>query len=412
MAYEAKIYRILIASPLDVEAEREIAVRVIQEWNDLHSYSRKIVLLPLRWETHVAPEYGVRPQEIINKTIVDQCDLVVGIFWTRLGSPTGEFESGTIEEIQRAAKLGKPVMLYFSQREVQLEKIDINQLERLRKFKKEVYSIALVETYNSIYEFKEKFAKSLEIKIKELHERNERDEIFFKFGIFSIEDEIIKSQYIWEIDCPKIIDIDRLSKNKRERLKKLIDWYIDRYSYCPLLFAIKNLTSVSLQDLYIELEIFSESKNLNITDSIQEAYYLANIGSYFPTVYWEVGPVYTIPTSHIVYESSCVTHHPIVKKINDIFSKYKPTKLYKKENSWKICFELNVLQPQRLQILEPALYVKTIESNSISIKSKIYTDLFPRPYEFDLKLEIKVTYKQIKYENLDSTWIEYIEKNE
>lgn len=48
MAYNCRVYRILIASPSDVEDEREIAVRLIQEWNDLYSYSRKVALLPLR----------------------------------------------------------------------------------------------------------------------------------------------------------------------------------------------------------------------------------------------------------------------------------------------------------------------------------------------------------------------------
>jgi hypothetical protein len=38
MAYNGRVYRILIASPSDVEDERELAVRVIQEWNDLYSY--------------------------------------------------------------------------------------------------------------------------------------------------------------------------------------------------------------------------------------------------------------------------------------------------------------------------------------------------------------------------------------
>jgi hypothetical protein len=47
----------------DAEEEREIVVRVIQEWNDLHSYNRKVVLLPLRWETHTAPEYGTNPKK-------------------------------------------------------------------------------------------------------------------------------------------------------------------------------------------------------------------------------------------------------------------------------------------------------------------------------------------------------------
>src|SRR5271165_6058547 len=101
MAYSCRVYRILIASPSDVEAEREIAVSVIQEWNNLHSYDRKVALLPLRWETHTAPEYGTRPQEVINRAIVDECDLLVGIFWTRVGTPTGIADGGTLEEIDR-----------------------------------------------------------------------------------------------------------------------------------------------------------------------------------------------------------------------------------------------------------------------------------------------------------------------
>ena len=309
MAYEAKVYRILIASPSDVEEERDIAVRVIQEWNDLHSYSRKIVLLPLRWETHVAPEYGVRPQDVINKTIVDQCDLLLGIFWTRLGTPTGQFESGTLEEIQRVARSGKSVMLYFSEKEIQPEKIDTNQLEKLRKFKKEVYPMALVETYKSSYEFKEKFAKNLEIKIKEIHEKDERNNIFFKFGIFSVEDESIKeNHYIWKIDHPKITNIDKLSREKQERLQKLIDSYIDKYSYCPLLFAIENLASISLQDLYIEVQIFSESKNLNITDSIQEECYFIDMEN-FPIIYWNAPIEYNVPTLYSIHKSFKIGAH-------------------------------------------------------------------------------------------------------
>ncbi len=52
--------------------------------------------------------YGSRPQEVINSAIVDKCDLLVGIFWTRIGSPSGEADSGTIEEIELVAKAKKP----------------------------------------------------------------------------------------------------------------------------------------------------------------------------------------------------------------------------------------------------------------------------------------------------------------
>jgi hypothetical protein len=69
MPFDTRTFRVLIASPSDVEEEREIAVRVIQEWNDLYSFTRRVVLLPLRWETHSAPEYGTWPQEVINRAI-------------------------------------------------------------------------------------------------------------------------------------------------------------------------------------------------------------------------------------------------------------------------------------------------------------------------------------------------------
>src|ERR1043166_3914515 len=135
MAYDSRAYRILIASPGDVDEEREICVRVIQEWNDLNSYTRKVVLLPLRWETHTAPEYGTRPQEVINRAIVDQCDLLVGVFWTRIGTPTGVADSGTLEEIERVGKAGKPVMLYFSRVEIDPERIEVDQIEKLKQFR-------------------------------------------------------------------------------------------------------------------------------------------------------------------------------------------------------------------------------------------------------------------------------------
>ena len=168
MAYSARVFRILIASPSDVEGEREAVVSVIQAWNDLHSRSRGIVLLPLRWETHTAPEYGSRPQDVINRAIVDDCDLVVGIFWTRLGSPSGKAESGTIEEIERASKANKPIMLYFSRAAIDPREVDREQMDRLILFEERVKQNSLVESYKSPIQFRDKFSHHLEMKIKNI----------------------------------------------------------------------------------------------------------------------------------------------------------------------------------------------------------------------------------------------------
>jgi hypothetical protein len=50
--------------------------------------------------------------------------LLVGIFWTRIGSPTGEADSGTLEEIERVGNAKKPIMLYFSKVPIEPDKID------------------------------------------------------------------------------------------------------------------------------------------------------------------------------------------------------------------------------------------------------------------------------------------------
>jgi len=65
------------------------------------------MLHAVRWETHSYPATGERPQGIINRQIVDSGHLLIGIFGNRVGTPTGEAQSGTIEEIEEFRKTGR-----------------------------------------------------------------------------------------------------------------------------------------------------------------------------------------------------------------------------------------------------------------------------------------------------------------
>lgn len=127
MSFEATVYRILIASPSDVVAERKAIPDVIFSWNAVNSAEYGVVLLPVMWETHSSPELGDRPQAIINKQIVKECDILVGTFWTRIGTHTGVAESGTVEEIEEFKASGRPIMLYFSSAPVVLDSVDPEQ---------------------------------------------------------------------------------------------------------------------------------------------------------------------------------------------------------------------------------------------------------------------------------------------
>ena len=52
--------------------------------------------------------------QIINKQISDNYEIYLGIFWTKYGSPTDEYDSGVIEEFENAIKLNKKIMFYFN----------------------------------------------------------------------------------------------------------------------------------------------------------------------------------------------------------------------------------------------------------------------------------------------------------
>jgi hypothetical protein len=130
--------------------ERQIATEVINEWNGLHAADEGVVLLPVRWETHAIPEAGIRSQDAINRQLVDQCDLLLGMFWTKLGTSTGVAASGTVEEIDRFVASHRSAMLYFSRRPIDPMKIDHGQHDRLREFQNKTYQNALIGTFASL----------------------------------------------------------------------------------------------------------------------------------------------------------------------------------------------------------------------------------------------------------------------
>jgi hypothetical protein len=141
----------LIASPGDTPNERQIVHDVLIEWNGVNG-EEGVMLLPRMWETDATPEMGDEPQAIINRQLVDKADMLIGIFWTRLGTPTSETESGTLEEIERCIKADKPVLLYFSSMPVVMDSVDIDQYERLVAARDDFKRRGLVDTFESEHE--------------------------------------------------------------------------------------------------------------------------------------------------------------------------------------------------------------------------------------------------------------------
>jgi hypothetical protein len=163
MAYEAKVYRILIISPSDVGEERKIAEKVIHQWNSNHSSVSGIVLLPLMWETDVYSDLSESddPQLIINKQIVDECDLAVAIFWNRIGSKTPRANSGSSEEILKVLKSKKHLLVGFSEKSASVSNLDLKQITKLKEYRKECERKGIIFTFSSNDEFQYSFLNQL-----------------------------------------------------------------------------------------------------------------------------------------------------------------------------------------------------------------------------------------------------------
>ena len=148
MSYSAIVYRVFIASPGDTAKERDLAEKVINQWNTINSKNRKMVLLPLRWENNAAPDMSMNGQDIIDKELLEESDILIGIFKARIGSPTTNSISGTVGEITKHVEAGKLAMLYFFNGSISMNH-DSEQLNSVRQLKADFQSKGLTADYKT-----------------------------------------------------------------------------------------------------------------------------------------------------------------------------------------------------------------------------------------------------------------------
>lgn len=156
MSTQINKVRLFIASPGDVQSEREALSKVINELNLTISTiapEKGIILELVRWETHCYPAMG-RVQSIINKQI-GIYDIFIGIMWRRFGTPTGVAESGTEEEFKLAYheweknKKTPHIMFYFCQAGSAPPKLseEIEQFKKIIAFRSELSKKGFVWEY-------------------------------------------------------------------------------------------------------------------------------------------------------------------------------------------------------------------------------------------------------------------------
>jgi hypothetical protein len=120
---QVQIQHIVVASPGDVQAERNVLPTVVEELNHGIARDRGLRLELARWETDAYPGFHPEgPQGLIDSILrIEECDILIGIFWKRFGTPVSDAQSGTEHEFRRGyeawKQTGRPqIMVYFNQR--------------------------------------------------------------------------------------------------------------------------------------------------------------------------------------------------------------------------------------------------------------------------------------------------------
>jgi hypothetical protein len=112
--------QVFVASPGDVQEERDCLQQVVDRLNRGIAAERGFVLELVRWETHAWPAIGSDVQDVINREL-GVPDIFVGIMWKRFGTPTLRTGSGTAEEFDRAFELWQAfrrveMLFYFNRK--------------------------------------------------------------------------------------------------------------------------------------------------------------------------------------------------------------------------------------------------------------------------------------------------------
>src|SRR5262245_26972620 len=93
-----KQYHVFLASPGDVNVEREHVRRFFDDYNRSTAHLWNVQFRVIDWENYATVGVG-RPQELITKQTLEKYTgslaLIVGIMAQRFGSPSGKAESGT-----------------------------------------------------------------------------------------------------------------------------------------------------------------------------------------------------------------------------------------------------------------------------------------------------------------------------
>jgi hypothetical protein len=172
-------FRLIVVSPSDVRDYKDAVDKVVAELNRAEFQRRGVVVTIWRWDADAIPQMSaLGVQDALDQQMdLERSRLVVGIFWTRIGTQGPDQKTGTEHEIERAfdfwQRTGQPtVALYFCTQPLHPPNTveDADQLVGLLRFKSSLEMRQIIFEVKDLEEFEARFRHHLLSKVRDFIE--------------------------------------------------------------------------------------------------------------------------------------------------------------------------------------------------------------------------------------------------
>ena len=157
------VYDLLLSCPGDVLDLKDTITECVKSFNASIGEINNIRIELKHWSTDSFSQSGDKPQNILNRQFVDDCDLCVALLGIRFGTPTDNYDSGTEEEIEKMLEQNKQVFLFFVERNVDPSEIDLEQYKKVQEFKNKYTDKGVYTVVKSADELRSKFQNALSL---------------------------------------------------------------------------------------------------------------------------------------------------------------------------------------------------------------------------------------------------------
>ena len=145
----------------DVNQFIDVIRECVEGFNRILGKENNVEIVPKHWLTDSYPQSGDKPQELLNKQFVRDCDAAIAILWTKFGTPTDKYGSGTEEEIEEMLSSNKQVFMYFLDTPVNPSSVNMEQYKKINEFKEKYKDRGIYVVVKDENELRQQFTNHL-----------------------------------------------------------------------------------------------------------------------------------------------------------------------------------------------------------------------------------------------------------